>query len=502
MGIAVSDWRLARTVSQLGHLGVVSGTAINSVLIRRLQSGDPGGHVRRALAAFPFPESADRIRDKYLLSEAPTGAFARSLLFSIDPSIEILELNVVASFVESHLALEGHDGWVGLNLLEKIQMPNLSALYGAMLAGVDCVLMGAGIPREIPGALDKLASHDAAQLKIAVAGLQPDDPAEWSTMTFDPVRVFPNCKELGELHRPLFFPIVSSSVLAQSLKRKANGRVDGFVVEGPRAGGHNAPPRGALQLSEIGEPIYGARDQVELSEMKALGLPFWVAGDQARPERMRAAIEQGAHGVQVGTLFAFCDESGLSPSLRSEVIRRVAQSEGPINGWVFTDPVSSPTGFPFKAVRMDGTLSESEVYEGRRRICDLGYLREAYRKPEGGVGYRCSAEPLVDYIKKGGAEEDTKGKKCLCNALMADIDLAQRQKWGVELPLLTAGDDLNELNRILRGRLSYSAKDVLEYLQAALPADEAVEPVEPETVAVSLQSPGLSRAQDQSPGLL
>jgi hypothetical protein len=184
------------------------------------------------------------------------------------------------------------------------------------------------------------------------------------------------------------------------------------------------------------------------------------------------------------------------------VIRRVAQSEGPINGWVFTDPVSSPTGFPFKAVRMDGTLSESEVYEGRRRICDLGYLREAYRKPEGGVGYRCSAEPLVDYIKKGGAEEDTKGKKCLCNALMADIDLAQRQKWGVELPLLTAGDDLNELNRILRGRLSYSAKDVLEYLQAALPADEAVEPVEPETVAVSLQSPGLSRAQDQSPGLL
>jgi len=31
MGIAVSDWRLARAVSRLGQLGVVSGTAIDSI---------------------------------------------------------------------------------------------------------------------------------------------------------------------------------------------------------------------------------------------------------------------------------------------------------------------------------------------------------------------------------------------------------------------------------------------------------------------------------------
>ena len=47
-------------------------------------------------------------------------------------------------------------------------MPNLASLYGAMLAGVDYVLMGAGIPREIPGALDALSRHEPASLKLDV----------------------------------------------------------------------------------------------------------------------------------------------------------------------------------------------------------------------------------------------------------------------------------------------------------------------------------------------
>lgn len=59
MGIAISDWHLARTVSKLGHLGIVSGTAIDSVFVRRLQTGDPGGHTHRALAHFPHKEMAD-----------------------------------------------------------------------------------------------------------------------------------------------------------------------------------------------------------------------------------------------------------------------------------------------------------------------------------------------------------------------------------------------------------------------------------------------------------
>ena len=66
MGVSVSTWALARVVSQAGQLGVVSGTALAVVLARRLQVGDPGGDMRRALAHFPFPEIAARVRRRQL----------------------------------------------------------------------------------------------------------------------------------------------------------------------------------------------------------------------------------------------------------------------------------------------------------------------------------------------------------------------------------------------------------------------------------------------------
>jgi len=71
-------------------------------------------------------------------------------------------ITVLGNFVEVFLAREGHDQPVGINYLTKIQAPTLPSLYGALLAGVGYVLMGAGIPRDIPGALDQLARHEAA----------------------------------------------------------------------------------------------------------------------------------------------------------------------------------------------------------------------------------------------------------------------------------------------------------------------------------------------------
>lgn len=60
MGVNVSAWPVARAVSQRGQLGVVSGTALDAVLARGLQDGDHGGDLRRALAAFPDQDMADR----------------------------------------------------------------------------------------------------------------------------------------------------------------------------------------------------------------------------------------------------------------------------------------------------------------------------------------------------------------------------------------------------------------------------------------------------------
>ena len=61
MGAGISGWRLARAVSSEGQLGVVSGTALDVILARRLQTGDPGGHLRRALDRFPVRAMADRV---------------------------------------------------------------------------------------------------------------------------------------------------------------------------------------------------------------------------------------------------------------------------------------------------------------------------------------------------------------------------------------------------------------------------------------------------------
>ena len=97
-------------------------------------------------------------------------------------------------------------------------------------------------------------------------------------------------------------------MLAQALLKRSEGQLDGFVIEGPTAGGHNAPPRGALELNEKGEPIYGKKDEVNPEMMKPLGLPFWLAGGYGHPHQVQAALEVGAAGVQVGTAFALCDE--------------------------------------------------------------------------------------------------------------------------------------------------------------------------------------------------
>ncbi len=462
MGMGVSNWVLARAVSQLGHLGVVSGTAIDTALVRRLQDGDPGGHMRRALNYFPFPDAAEKIVKAFYIpgGKPPRQRYRNIGLYTLHPSRGKLELTVVANFVEVFLTKEGHEGLVGINLLQKIQLPNLPSLYGAMLAGVDYVLMGAGIPREVPGALDLMAKHEAVRVRIPVDGAGPEEIYEFE---FDPVAVFR--KKLLPLKRPDFLPIIASSTLAISLARKSHGAIQGFIVEGPLAGGHNAPPRGALQLNERGEPLYGPRDEVDLTKIVELGLPFWLAGSFADPERLAWARAQGAAGIQVGTAFAFCRESGIQDAIKREVLRMAR--EGTVD--VFSDPTASPTGFPFKVVGLRGSISEKEEYGKRPRICDLGYLRTLYKTPEGEIGYRCASEPVEAYTRKGGKVEDTAGRKCLCNSLQATIGLGQYQANGyLEPPLLTSGEDVKRIARFLRpGQDSYSAKDVIDYISSA-----------------------------------
>lgn len=460
MGVGVSNWKLARAVSILGQLGVVSGTALDAVLARRLQLGDLGGHIRRAFEHFPFPDMARRILDQYFVTGGKPASqpFKPIPLHSIQSSRDLVELTVLANFTEVFLAKEGHNGLVGINFLEKIQTPTLPSLYGAMLAGVAFVLMGAGIPRTIPGILDDLSLGKSVSLKLDVAGALP---GEEFVATFDP-NVF--CGGgAPQLKRPNFLAIVSSATLAISLARKSTGCVDGFVVEGASAGGHNAPPRGQMQLNTQGEPLYGVRDLADLDKIKNLGLPFWLAGSFGLPGKLSEAQALGAVGVQVGTAFAFCEESGLNEDLKQEVIEKSLSG----NLSLFTDPTASPTGFPFKVVQIQGTLSEAKAYKERERVCDLGYLRQAYRREDGTLGYRCQSEPVESYLRKGGDVESTIGRRCLCNCLLASVGLGQVHEEENEKPLVTAGDQVSSVSSFLKpGKKTYTAAEVIEHLLA------------------------------------
>jgi nitronate monooxygenase len=463
MGIAVSGWNLAKTVSKCGQLGVVSGTGIDAVLARRLQLGDPDGGLRRALDNFPWPEMACRVRDTYFVpgGKAPEAPFKLNPMKRLRLSQKSVELLIVANFVEVFLAKEGHDGVIGVNFLEKIQRPTLPSLFGAMLAGVDYVLMGAGIPLAIPGILDSLAIGEKVELKLGAVS-NPDRHAY--AQSFDP-RAYAE-SEIPSLTRPKFLAIISSDTLAQTFIRRGSGYTDGFVVEHHTAGGHNAPPRKDRSAPDrVNE--YGPRDEPNLEAIAKLGRPFWLAGGYASPEQLQWALDQGATGVQLGSIFATSNESGLLPHIRQELIDRYLDKHLKIR----TDFRASPTGFPFKVVQMEGTMGQPHVYEKRDRICDMGYLREMYSVDEKRVGFRCPSEPVDDFVKKGGTEERASGRQCLCNGLMATIGLGQVRDGVPEPPVVTAGDDFSFLEHILSdGARSYGAKDVLNYLLSSVTA--------------------------------
>lgn len=457
MGAGVSNWKLARSVAIAGEklnedvLGVVSGVGLSATMVHRLTHGD--SNTMQALQAFPVPEIAQELIDKYWKKPNKFSAF------TLSPKPEVLvngskagkdlltKLLVVSNFAEIWLAKQGHNGPIGINYLEKLQLPHLPEIYGAMLADVDYILMGAGLPLQIPGILDNFAKNEPATYKIDVTG------AEQHTMNFNPAVI--EGEHTSPLIRPNFLAVVSLHVAAQALMQRANGEINGFVVENPKAGGHNAPPR-SKEVDEHGVPQYGPKDIPDLGKVLKLGVPVWLAGAHASPKGLREAKASGAAGIQVGSAFALSNESGMDDEIKKTV--RKKGFEG--NLYVMPNSKVSPTGFPFQVAHLEGSLSEPDVYANVvRRSCDYGFLPEAYLTPKGRIGFRCPAEPIDEYVAKGGKREDAEGTICLCRGLGATVNIAPGP------PIITLGQDLNFLPELMESPDdSYSAEDVIRYI--------------------------------------
>ncbi len=464
MGVAVSHWRLARTVGQSGGLGVISGVGPDLMVARLLQDGDPQGDVRRVLERYPDQQFVDATMAKYFRAGGlePGQPYRPIPKLDLNQRLDAVRLSALGAYVQVALAKEGHDGPIGMNLLEKVQIWTPAALLGAMVAGVDAVLVGAGVPSHLPRMLDSLSRLEPVTLPIDVAGATNEDDF---SISLDPAQAVAGLPE--SLPRPAFLAIVSAHVLATYLARSDDTRPDGFVIEGSTAGGHNAPPR-RPEIDESGQVVYGPRDVVDLSKVAATGLPYWLAGGYGTPEQVAAARAGGAAGVQLGTVFALSRESGMRPELRDSMLASLA--DGTLD--VRTDGRASPTGFPFKVVQQSGTIADPEVAAERGRICDLGYLRTLFRRDDGSVGYRCPSEPEDAYVRKGGDVDDTSGRMCLCNGLLSTAGHAQRRPGAegldVEPPLLTLGGDLDGARLLLAQHPDgWSARDVVAWLSTA-----------------------------------
>jgi len=453
MGVGVSGHKLARKVSCYGQLGVVSATGPDILLVRGLQHGDITGELRDALEHFPNQDISRRILDKffieggketherYILNQFP--AFEKTSDTEFILTNKDLEDSLIAgAFVEVYLAKKGHTNPVGANFLNKIGLAQLPTLYGTMLAGIDVVLIGAGFPTDIPEIIDAFVSGNAGKMFIPISDKK-------YSIVFDPKRFFKT-----ELSRPVFLGIVGNHLGVRGLPH-----ADGYVFEGPIAGGHNPPAR-SKALNGIGEPLYGPKDDMNFellaAQLKRNGghQPYWLAGNYAT--RLAEALSYGASGVQVGTPFAFCKDSMITPELKRQALIEI------LNGAkAYTSARASPTGFPFKELLVTETLAFTKIYEERVRVCDLGHLVEIYEDPAGKLMTRCPAGPVKTYVQKGGNLEYTVGRKCLCNGLTSTIGLGMPG----EKPLITSGADFTAVKDLVaKHGMEYSVENVIDYI--------------------------------------
>jgi nitronate monooxygenase len=496
MGAYVSNWRLARAVAMEEPgttVGTVSGTALDVAYVRLLQLGDPGGHVRRALDAFDTQFGIGigrKICDRYFVEggKAPTARFKNApmqivraqngsdvipppvrqgmpVALTLDP--DIVELLIATGFAEVWLAKQGHDGKIFINFLYKIEVPLVYAMYGAMLAGVDGVIVGAGNPDGLPAICSRLADHRVVAPNLSVLYREA---GEEFNIPFDPRRVADGKLAQSPLRRPAFLAIVSLENMVEALAQSQSEAPDGFVIEHHTAGGHNAGPQGPMRIDSEGQPQYGAKDEPNLQAIRRVGLPFWLAGGYGSCEKLQQALVAGATGVQVGSNFALAHESGMKSTYRTAILDQL--KKGTDDAALVKTTLFSPTGFPFKVVQLEGTVADEAVFAARRRVCDLGLLlRRGLSKPAADgtrrLFQRCRAAPLADFARKRGLQRNTGDQRCLCNGLISCVGLGQvvsiQKGEPLEEPaIVTMGNHLDGIRRLSRhGQTPYWVRDVV-----------------------------------------
>lgn len=272
MGVGVSLSPLASAVAREGGLGIVSSAGIDRVVSKKLNK-------------------------KLSIYEAVREELARA---------------------------QAEGGVTGINVMVALMRDYEDTVKGAIDAGVDVIISGAGLPMTLP------------TIK------SPGDTA--------------------------LIPIVSSARALELICRKwerSGYRPDAVVLEGPLAGGHLGFKFDELTLES--NRLENLLPPVKETAQKYGDFPVIVAGGIFTREDIFHFLDAGADGVQMGTRFLVTEESSATPEYKRAVVDACEEDI------IVTRRPGSPCGLPFRTIRQAPMLVLAQK-NARKPRCDKGYV--------------------------------------------------------------------------------------------------------------------------------
>jgi len=272
MGVGVSLHPLASAVAQAGGLGIISSACLDKLVARRT-----GKTINSYEAAY----------DEISLAKA-SGGFA------------------------------------GINIMCALARDYEASVRGALDAGADAIISGAGLPMSLPS-------------------IQP-------------------AKDTA------LIPIVSSARALDLICKKwekQGCRPDAVVLEGPLAGGHLGFKMDQIELES--NKLENLLPPVKDMAIKYGNFPVIVAGGIYTHEDIVRFLRMGADGVQMGTRFLATEESSASAAYKKAVVDATEEDI-----LVAHDP-GSPCGLPFRVIKQS-PMYVSALKKLRKPKCDKGYV--------------------------------------------------------------------------------------------------------------------------------
>lgn len=234
------------------------------------------------------------------------------------------KVNIYEAVYEEVSLAKADGGFAGINIMAALMRDYNDSVKGALDAGADFIISGAGLPLNLP------------------AIQPPKDTA--------------------------LVPIVSSARALEIICKKwerLGYRPDAVVLEGPLAGGHLG-----FRLDDIdseSNKLENLLPPVKDMAVKYGDIPVIVAGGIYTHADILRFLDRGADGVQMGTRFLATEESSATAVYKQAVVQ--AKDEDIL---VAHDP-GSPCGLPFRVIKQS-PMYVSSLQRLRKPKCDKGYV--------------------------------------------------------------------------------------------------------------------------------